>query len=215
MGLIEPLTWERLLENERVHRLKRGKHFRGDVRDFANLVPLEAARRGKAARVMRDEFGKLQYLWVQVADYQIPVGAACPRCGGLRMLRMHDVYGRCAQCQATFILHGDLTVSGSGAARGPRDDIGLYTDVRLRFLDRRPGVERWAGHGTADGVQMLLIVDYALDDDDARIEDDTHPGEFVHRIHRFPLDPFSEAIDLDAMFAEQEARPGTAPPGDA
>jgi hypothetical protein len=214
-GLLnEPLTWEALADG-RVHRLKRGKHFRGDLRAFATSAALEAERLGKAVRTMRDEFGKLQYIWIQFADYQIPVGVPCPRCEATELLRIHEFYGRCPRCSATFIFHGVLGEPGlAPAARGPRADLGLYTDVRLRFLDRENGVERWSGHGTINDFRMLLIVEYPLDANGSRIEDDRHPGEFQHLIHRFPLDPFADALDFDAVFAEQESHPGSAPPGD-
>jgi hypothetical protein len=185
------------------------------VRAIAQTAALEAERLGKAVRSMRDEFGKLQYVWVQFADYQIPVGAPCPNCGSMEMLRTHEFFGRCPRCPTTVVFHGQVGETSAAAARGPRDDIGLYTGVRLRFLDREPGVERWCGHGTTRGMRMLLIVEYRLDDEGSRIEDDHHPGEFIHRIHRFPLEPFADALDLDAMFAEQESHPGSAPPGDA
>ncbi len=211
--LIEPTTWESLADG-RLHRLKRGKHFRGELRAFGQVAALEAERLGKAVRSMRDEFGKLQYMWVQFADYQIPVGAPCPRCGSLRLLRTHEFYGRCPRCASTFVFHGEVGAAGAVAVRGPRDDLGLYTDVRLRFVERQEGVERWSGHGTTNGMRMLLIVDYQLDGDGSRIEDDHHPGEHLHRIHRFPLEPFADALDFDSVFAEQESHPGSAPPGD-
>jgi hypothetical protein len=213
-GLIEPLTWEDLADGS-VHRLKRGKHFRGDVRQFAKVAALEAERMGKAVRTMRDEFGKLQYLWLQFAHFQLPVGAPCPNCGSMTVVRMHEFYGRCARCPATFVFNGALGDASSAVARGPRNDLGLYTGVRLRFLDRQPGVERWCGHGSMRGeTPVLLIVEYPLDADGGRLEDDHHPGEFIHRIRAFPLEPFMDAFDLDAMFGEQETHPASAPPGD-
>jgi len=215
VALVDPLTWDALADG-RVHRLKRGKHFRGDVRLLAKLAALEAERLGKAVRSMRDEFGKLQYLWVQFADYQIPVGAPCPHCGATTVLRMHEFYGRCSRCPSTFVFNGSIGDATAAAERGPRNDLGLYTDVRLRFLDRQPGLERWSGHGSMRGeMSVLLIVEYPLDADGARIEDDRRPGECVHRIRAFPLEPFQDAFDFDAVFAEEDSHPGSSPPGDA
>ncbi len=215
-GLIAPTTWEALADG-RVHRLKRGKHFRGDVRALTKAAALEAGRMGRAVRCMRDEFGKLQYLWVQFADHQIPVGAPCPRCDSRELLRTHEFFGRCPRCGATFVFDGEVAAGtiGSGAA-APRSDLLRYRDVRIKFVDRWHDHERWAGHGlTADGIPVLLIVDYPVDAQGARIEALNAGGEYVHRVRAFPLSPFAEALDLSAMFPEAEARPVTAPPGDA
>src|SRR3712207_1780732 len=89
-GLRRGLTWDRLTDGK-VRRLKAGKHFDGSVREFAERVADVAARRGIAVRMLRDELGRTNhYLWLQFADAEIPLGAACPRCGSLELLRTHE-----------------------------------------------------------------------------------------------------------------------------
>ena len=215
---LEPGTrWEDLTDGK-LHRLKRGKHFRGDLRAFIRLATEAAAQRGKAVRCLRDEFGKFQYVWITFADAAIPLGAPCPRCDSLRIRRKHEFFGFCPECGLSLIFSGELEAPGSAAAprrKGFGRHLGHYDDVRIRYHSTVDAGERWVGYGTRDtGEVFLLVVHYALGEDGARIEDPSADGEFVHTVRGFLLEPFAEAVDLDALVPE-DAAGESAPPGDA
>jgi hypothetical protein len=87
------------------HRLKRN-------RDFPDLSPFivrqaarnAAKRMNKAVQAAPDRLGKnkSKFLWVQFADYELDVGEPC-KCGGRRILRFHQLFGRCAACNALIL----------------------------------------------------------------------------------------------------------------
>lgn len=109
-------TWQQFADG-RVWRLKRGRHFAGDLRVAAAEATRAAAEMGLAVRVLRDDFGKYSYIWVQFADAEIPLGAPCPRCDSRRIVQTHEHYGRCPVCGTTFVFKGRL------APEEPREDV--------------------------------------------------------------------------------------------
>jgi hypothetical protein len=217
-ALRPPLTWEKLADG-RLWRLKRGRQFRGDVR----LVTAEAVQvahdTGRGVRVVRDELGKHQYLWLQFADQAIPLGAPC-RCGSRRILRTHEHFGRCPACGATCIFRGTVAaVAPIAAAKHPNQDLRKFEDVELRCYHRGPDRERFCGHGVSPtGKLVLLLVDYPLGVDGERIDDPLRPGDPLYKLSVWPVAPFGSAIDLSLLWAdghEVEAEDGAAalPPG--
>jgi len=217
--LLGGLTWEGLADGA-PRRLKRGRHYAGDTRALTRDAGLAADRMGKAVRTLRDEFGKWQYVWVQFADAQIPIGAACPRCESRELLRTHEHFGRCPRCGARLIFKGELTgeelAAGAARPRRPRYDLREFHDVELRYLRHEEGAEWWHGYGThADGEAMLLLVRYPLKEDGGRVEDPERPGEPAAKLRAWPVGPFRAAIDLEALFRDDHEHAASGPPGDA
>lgn len=219
--LIGAHRWDEFADG-RLHRLKRGKHFHGDLRAIIKVAGEAAQTMGKAVRCMRDEFGKYQYVWVEFADYQIQIGAPCPGCQATNLLRTHEFFGHCEGCGARLIFSGELPeteqpeTTDAASSRPPSRDLGLYHDVRLRYYDSLPDVERWIGYGRrASGKRFLLFVKYPFGEDGSRMEDPEYPGEFLHKVGAFPLEPFADALDLDTLVPQDDLGSPSNPPGDA
>lgn len=193
--LLPPLTWEGLADGE-VHRLKRDKHFRGGARQLKDVAQQQAALLGRACRALPDELGRNQYLWVQFADFQIPLGAPCPRCGGLRQQREHVAFGRCLTCGATLTFRGSVDDAPRRGRRRARSvDLGWFSDVRLRRVERVPGREEYAGTGTGrKQVRHLLFVSFLLDDEGERIPDPLDPGVDLYDLQHVPVEPFADLV---------------------
>jgi hypothetical protein len=190
------LTWEQMADG-RLWRLKAGKHYpRGGGDAICREAETAAKRMDKRVKTLRDEFGKFQFVWVQFAQHGIPVGAACPECGGARILRDHEKFGRCAACGATLFLTG----AAERSASRPDHDLTRYTDVNLRPFRELPGREQYAGYGVRpNGRPALLIVDYYVDSEGDRIPDPARPGQPLYRVRFFPAEAFVEALGPDAF----------------
>jgi hypothetical protein len=194
------VTWEALADG-RPHRLKRGKHYAGDLRNVTSEAIAAATEMEKGVRVVRDNFGRWQYVWVQFADHAIPYGAPCP-CGSRRILRVHEHYGRCSACGVTLIFRG---AASGDSGRLPERDLSAYRDVQLRRFERQPDRERWHGYALSPtGERVLLIVDYLLGPEGDRIEDPLRPGEPLYKLRRWPIDPFVSALDLESLWPDEE-----------
>src|SRR5437764_617 len=98
------VDWSRW-DDGRAHRLKRR-------RDFPNVDPGHARKAaefaahgmGRAIRTTRDKRIPDKLIWIQFADGYIEAGAACPRCGSRRLLRLHADFIRCPSCKAQLLL---------------------------------------------------------------------------------------------------------------
>jgi ribosomal protein L37AE/L43A len=199
------MTWEKLADG-RVYRLKSGKHFpRGKVKAVEREAHIVAHEMDKAVRVLRDELGKQEYLWIQFAESQIREGEACPRCGGLEIARIHQHYGRCSSCSALLVVKRALE-SGDVLHRASRFDLKRYAELHVERYGRGRKYERYRGWAmTAEGQKVLLLVDYYLDEEGNRMTDPLRPEEPLYRLRSFPLMPFAAAVDLDALFEEIES----------
>jgi hypothetical protein len=97
------LAWPRWMDG-RIHRLKRGKHFSGDVGAVLEEARLAARVTGRGVLALREQIGlKYQYVWVQFTDHAVLVGDPCP-CGGRKLARLHANLARCARCGKTLML---------------------------------------------------------------------------------------------------------------
>lgn len=97
------LPWADLMDG-RIHRLKRGKHFSGDVAAVIEEARLAARIAGRGILHLREQMGgKYQYVWVQFTDGTILIGDKCP-CGGRRLVRLHLNLARCKRCGRTLTL---------------------------------------------------------------------------------------------------------------
>jgi hypothetical protein len=97
------LDWERWMDG-RIHRLKRGKHFTGDVSAVLEEARLAARLAGRGVLQLREQMGpKYQYVWVQFTDYSVLVGDPC-HCGGRKLDRLHASLARCRRCGKTLML---------------------------------------------------------------------------------------------------------------
>jgi hypothetical protein len=105
--LARGLLWERFADGH-VHRLKRGKHYRGEIQDVKAEAEAAAAVMGKHAVVVKDPMGHHYFLWVQFVDGEISMGDPCP-CGHRTLVRVHKAYVRCPACDAVLRLDGKFT----------------------------------------------------------------------------------------------------------
>jgi hypothetical protein len=91
------LPWAELMDG-RIHRLKRGKHFSGEVSAVIEEARLAARITGRGVLHLREQMGmKYQYVWVQFTDDAIVIGDPCP-CGSRRLTRLHLNLARCQRC---------------------------------------------------------------------------------------------------------------------
>ena len=98
------VPWEKFADGL-PHRLKRNRDFPDMNPKAVRQAARNAAKRmDKAVQVLPDRMGKnrSKFLWVQFADYEIALGEPC-RCGGRRILRLHEFFGRCAACNALIL----------------------------------------------------------------------------------------------------------------
>lgn len=112
------LDWEPMADG-RPWRLRRGKDFVGETRPVQKAARNAAATMGKAVTTLRDQSGKWDYIWVQFADYALPEGQPCPRCGGTEMVREAKAFARCGTCSATLILEEPLDEPAEPTPRTP------------------------------------------------------------------------------------------------
>jgi len=97
------LPWAKYMDG-RIHRLKRGKHFTGEVFAVIEEARLAARIAGRGVLQMREQMGlKYQYVWVQFTDDAILLGERCP-CGGRKLARLHLNLARCQRCGRTLAL---------------------------------------------------------------------------------------------------------------
>ena len=97
------LPWTEWMDGK-IHRLKRGKHFSGEVNAVVEEARLAANRYGRGVLCLREQIGpKYEYVWFQFADHAILVGDACP-CGGRKLSRLHTNLARCRRCGKTSTL---------------------------------------------------------------------------------------------------------------
>lgn len=211
--LLEGTSWEALAADRRPHRLKAGKHFRGEVRPLQGEAGDAAERLGLAVRTLRDEFGrKNRYVWVQFADAVVPRGEPCPRCSGRHLRRVHEHYVRCQGCEAHLVLAPPLPTpeeeqpEGSAHlpkwARAPhRDRLSRYTEVELVPDEdsRLPQGEIWYGRAVEEnGTPVFLEVFYPRRDG-RRIDDPEREGEPLYRVRRWPMAMFWRAAELGLL----------------
>jgi hypothetical protein len=211
-SLLGDLTWEQLARDDRVRRLRRGKHFRGDVRAVQREALAAAAEMGRVARVVRDDFRKYAYVWVQFVDFQLPLGEPCPRCGGREILRTHEFFGRCAECNASLALLArvesaerdeapPMTKLGAkqerARVRSAQRRLDAFTNVQLVFdpEESDEDEEVWYGRGDFDGHSLLLRVAYPLRDG-ARQPRPEDPEEELYHVRFWALAPYGRAAEL-------------------
>jgi hypothetical protein len=97
------LPWGEWMDGK-IHRLKKGKHFAGELLAAVEEAKLAARVSGKGILTLREQYGgKYEYLWVQFTDHAILVGDPCP-CGGRKLDRLHTSLARCRRCEATMTL---------------------------------------------------------------------------------------------------------------
>jgi hypothetical protein len=204
--LREGVAWE-LLFDGLPHRLKRGKHFTGDVQALQQEAQTVADSEGRGLLMVRDLLGnKNQYLWVQFADQQLAYGQPC-RCGGRELLRLHERYVRCAACGATAVL--ELPANRGAATGRLGQHLSDYEDLQLIARDEEASsdaLERWYGRATDPaGWTVLVQVDFALLDG-RRIPDPANPGSDVHKLRRWALEPFLDAARIGVLDDWEAAR---------
>ena len=204
--LRDGVAWEQLLDG-RPHRLKRGKHFTGEVYALQQEAQTVADREERGLLMVRDLLGnKNQYLWVQFADQFVAHGHPC-RCGARELLRLHERYARCASCGATAVL-GQPVNRGAATGRLGRH-LSDYEDLELVARDEEASgdtLERWYGRATDPGGWPVLVrVDFPLLDG-RRIPDPANPGFDVHRLQRWALGPFLDAARMGVLDDWEAAR---------
>jgi hypothetical protein len=204
--LLRGLTWGELAAHRRPLRLKRNRHFRGEVRDLQAAASAAAAELGCAVRTLRDELGRRnRYVWLQFADGSVPLGSPCPRCVGRELERTHDHFGTCLACGARLILTARLAepeVVDEPTARPPdRRRLSGWSDVELVRDDGAcdETAERWWGRGVdGQGVTMLLQVEYTLEEG-RRVPDPDVEGEDLHRVRFWKLGALQRAARLGVL----------------
>ena len=210
--LIGGLTWEDVARDRRVRRLRRGKHFRGDLRTAQREAYTAAQAMRLAVRVVRDDFRRTAYLWIQFVDAELPLGEPCPRCDALEMVRTHEHFGRCSGCGAglAFLprvapaegVEGLPTAKMSSKRdrereRMMRQRIDQFTNVQLVFDPEESDSEQevWYGRAEYRGEQVFVHVTYPLRDG-ARQPHPDDPAEELHYLRYWALAPYARAVEL-------------------
>jgi hypothetical protein len=193
------MSWTQLADG-RPHRLKRGRHFEGDVRGLQLEATAVAQEQGRGVLALIDELGHHNhYLWVQFADQELIEGEVC-RCGGASFSRSHERYATCDSCGATAVLKSAVGVNFTQPWR-PGQRLSDYADVELiaSDSDTDDSIERWYGRGVDPfGWDVLIEVDYVLKDG-RRVPDELEAGEYVHRVRRWPIGFLTRAARLGVL----------------
>ncbi len=204
--LLRGLTWDGLAADTRPQRLKHGKHFAGEPRELEAAAVAAAQARGQAVRTLRDELGRrTRYVWLQFAHASVPLGDPCPVCDGTRLLRTTEHFATCERCGSRLLLTAPRPAPGSAGARASahvrRRHLSGYTDVELVREDWacNETAERFWGRGhNADGVAMLLQVEYPLRDG-KRIPDPEAEGEHLHTVRFWRLSALQRAARMGML----------------
>lgn len=209
--LLRGLTWEELALDRRPRRLKRGRHFRGGVRDAEYAASSAAARMGLTVRCVRDDFRRYAYIWVQFADFDLPIGEPCPGCDGRDIVKTHEHFARCTTCDAHLALSPGLiaTDGGNGAAaiagvksqrklqRILQRQLDTFTDVEL-VIDPEQSSELqqiWYGRARYAGEDVLIRVAYPLRDGKRQPHPD-RPDQDMHYVSYWSLPHIERAVAL-------------------
>jgi hypothetical protein len=194
------LTWEDLADG-RPHRLKRGRHFRGDVRTVQAEGALAAEEMGRGMLATRDELGHHNhYVWVQFPDQALIEGEPC-RCGGRTFERMHELVLRCDSCGATAAIQRRPVAPAGARLWRPGQRLSDYADVELtgRDPDAGEGIERWYGRGVDPyGEDVALEVSYVVRDG-SRVPDPVEEGGWLHQVRRWPVARLARAASFGAF----------------
>jgi hypothetical protein len=198
-SLLRRLSWEEVADG-RLWRLKAGKHFpRGSALALRREALAAAEQLERPVMVVRDNIGKWDYVWVQFADGELPIGSPCPHCAGGDVSRIHENFARCRTCRATLLLRAPREPVAAAAVH-PIRDLARYTDLRLQHIKSAPGLERFVGYGLSwEGKPTLLEVTFTVDEEGRRVPDPLRPGEWLYRIRTLPAVPFLDALDVDAF----------------
>jgi hypothetical protein len=215
--LLGGLTWETLARDRRVRRLRRGKHFRGELRTVQREAAAAAEELGCAVRMVRDDFRRVAYLWIQFVDFQLPLGEPCPNCGGAEMTRTHEHYGRCTVCGAhlSFLPRvapgegaGGMALSKEAKQNRKRkrllsQRVDQFTNVQLVFDPEESDEKQevWYGRAEYEGEGVVLHVVYPLSEG-ARQPHPEDPEEQLHFIRYWALAPYARAVELGVDIPE-------------
>ena len=222
MSLIGGLTWEELAKERSPRRLCRGKHFEGDVRALQKEASAASRRLGCAVRTVRDDFLRYAYLWVQFADYELPLGEPCPACGSRELVRMHEQFGYCPRCRSSLAFTPRVTrAEPRGDSRTPvlaepavedkherkrklrQRRMDAFTDARLAMDATASDDEQevWYGRARHEDNDVVLRVVYPLRDG-SRIPDPDNPGGELHYVTYSHLDLYERAERLGVLDAD-------------
>ena len=214
-ALLDPATlpedlgvdWSRWADG-RAYRLKKKKHFPNVEPGHARKACEAAAKRmGKVARTARDKMVPEKLIWVQFADYELPEGQPCPRCGSRRILRLHADFARCPSCKAQLL----LSQRGLDAVIEDEPDASQAAQqkfaARLRALSHvhleRTGdtgeTELYNGYAEQeDGSRVVVLAEFALDDQELTAE---NMFERITHAKVLPAHLFEGLVDLEALAA--------------
>jgi hypothetical protein len=212
--LLAGLTWRQLVTERRPRRLKRGKHFRGDLRALQDAAAEAAREHGVVVRTVRDEFLKNAYLWIQFADAEIAFGEPCP-CGHRTLLRTHEHFGRCPNCDKRLAFSGVVArMEGHDGRPASKLDrklqrlrqtrLDAFSDVSLTRDETDDGDDHeiWYGRALdARGEPVLLRVVYPLESGQ-RLPHPELRGEELYYVSVWELDPYERARALGVMSPE-------------
>ena len=211
--LLGDLTWEQLAADRRVRRLRRGKHFRGEVRAVQHEAAAAAEELGLAVRAVRDDFLRSAYVWVQFTDAELPLGEPCPRCGSTELVRTHEHFGCCPRCGARLAFLPGVTPAEGGVgtrvqsakerrqmARLLKQRIDMFTNVRLVFDadESDEDQEVWYGRGEYQDEALLLRVVYPLREGE-RQPHPLSPDDELHYVRYWALEPYERASELGVV----------------
>lgn len=205
-GLIGGLTWEELAKERSPRRLRRGKHFEGDVRALQKEASAASRRLGCAVRTVRDDFLRFAYLWVQFADHELPLGEPCPACGSRELVRMHEQFGYCPRCRCSLAFSQRVTPGEPVEDKHERKRrmrqrrMDAFTDARLAMdpAESDDEQELWYGRARYEGNEVLLQVVYPLRDG-RRLPDPDNPGGELHYVTYSHLEPYERAARLGVL----------------
>ncbi|HZT46153.1 MAG TPA: hypothetical protein VFA24_08245 [Gaiellaceae bacterium] len=210
--LLDPATlpedlgvdWSRWSDG-RAYRLKKKKHFPNVEPGHARRACEAAARRmGKVARTTRDKMMPDKLIWVQFADFEIPEGQPCLRCGSRRIWRLHADFARCPSCHAQMILAqkglDDVDEDGPAPKQKFAARLRALSNVHLERTGDTGESELYNGYAEQDdGTRVVVLAEFTLDDD----EELTTENMFERITHAkvLPAHLFEGMVDVEALVA--------------
>jgi hypothetical protein len=142
--------WSALADG-RLHRLRQGRDYAGDVRLHIRDARMAAAKLGRHAIVTRDDLGNVAYLWVQFVDGEIGGDEPCARCGGVDLMRQAPGIVVCARCDAVF----EVTAAPPAETGAPAEDVPEPQSAgRVAAASARAGVRSLWRAGMSDTVTV-------------------------------------------------------------
>jgi hypothetical protein len=188
------IEWERWADG-RARRLKRKRDF-PDVDPAVVRADASAAakRMGRGVVTAKDRFLPGKYVWVQFSDHRIRTGDPCP-CGSRRLLRLHENFLRCPECQA-LLMPSDEDETEEERERRAARQLRRLSDVHLERRGQTGDRELYRGYGRQQETAVLVWAEFRLKPMEERLRQED-AFERVISVQTVPFPELTELFDKD------------------